>query len=350
MNAIERLLREQASPAVLRRHGLDGRMITVLITPRFVTSRHVVAMMYPEGSGRPTLVVKVPRRPGDTSGVRREADMLARVAAAGLPEPVGVPELVGLLDTGDYTALVQTVMQGVPLDPPRVQRDFDRALAAGLAFVSSLPVTRSAEENDGWFGRTVERNLHRFAEQVPLQGVNARLVDRTLSFLEPLRTTPLPAVIAHGDLSHPNLFVGSADQLQVIDWERATTEGLPGQDLVFYLSYIGESRRDAYSRPEQLRVYDQTFAAPHGWGRAVLRQHLQSRGVPPQLLGHVVVATWALSASTLLERLVPDVVGDASANGLRSPSADQLQAAAEQDRDVALWRHALDTAESLFDG
>ncbi|TDK24087.1 hypothetical protein E2F48_15020 [Arthrobacter crusticola] len=60
-----------------------GAGATVLLTPQFVLSRHVVALVFAVGSTRPVLVMKVPRCPGDNEGVRRETDMLRRLGAAG---------------------------------------------------------------------------------------------------------------------------------------------------------------------------------------------------------------------------------------------------------------------------
>jgi Phosphotransferase enzyme family len=328
---------------VLRRHraalGLDERrlqgMRASVLTPRFTTSRHVVGMVS-GAHGRPELVVKVPRRPGDDSGTKREAYVLGLLAGSG----VGAPGLVGLVEHEERAVLVETVVQGVELDPARVRRDPEAAVAAGVAFVAALPVTRPAEANAGWYERTVERPLRSLVELVGDDGGDvAALVERTHAVLAPLRDVPLPAVLEHADLSHPNLFLAEDGSLQVIDWERADEHGVPGHDLVFLLAHLGEARRGAWTREGQREAFDATFVGPDAWGRPLLTDHLSARGVDPALLPQLVVTAWARSSATLVERLVPAGLPPAADGG--RPTPEQLRAAVAGDRDVALWRHAL---------
>jgi hypothetical protein len=213
---------------------------------------------------------------------------------------------------------------------------------AGAAFVRGLPVVRTADDNADWYAAALVEPLQALADLVPLGGETARLCARTHAVLGPLRDAALPAVFEHGDLSDPNLFIGEDGALQVIDWERATTAGVPGHDLVFFLQFVAEAARGATTRPEQLAAFDEAFTGPGAWTRPVLLDHLAARGVDPELLPLVVVATWARTAATLVPRLVPEPgAGGAAA----APSPQALATAVAQDRDVALWRHALTRLE-----
>lgn len=53
--------------------------------------------------------------------------------------------------------------------------------------------------------------------------------------LETLGAIRVRPAIRHGDLTRPNLRVGSDGALQAHDWERGTMQGLPGIDLVHFL-------------------------------------------------------------------------------------------------------------------
>jgi streptomycin 6-kinase len=331
----ERLVHDAIGPELLQRYGLDRSLSLILVTPRFPTSRHVVGMVYPAASPDPRLAVKIPRRPGDNSGVRREAEVLRVLADAETGVNLAVPEVAALLERQGHLVLVETAVPGAPLDPLRVQEDPLSAVRAGLDFICRLPVTRSASSDDGdWFAEVVEAPLRRFEQYVPGALVDSdSLVGRTRRRLSRLQGARMSRVLEHGDLSHPNLFLDRDGSLKVIDWERSTADGLPGLDLVFFLQYLAESQASAYERADQLEVFRRTFVGTTAWGRRLLESHLAWRGLDPNLAPEVLLATWARTASTLVDRLLPD--------GARAVSSTELAATVAQDRDVALWRCAL---------
>jgi hypothetical protein len=332
VNFIDSVLREHCTEWDLGGFGLGAEWTTVMVTPQFTTSRHVVGLVFPAGTSQPRLVVKVPRCPGDNEGVQREADMLRQLSTLSGGQVEGIPHIVATLDVGEHTVLVETALTGAPLDPYRVAGDLAGAVALGADFVAALPCTRPGPDNRGWYERTVERPLEALASLLPGDAEVSALVQRTHELLRPLRTSTLPAVFEHADLSHPNLLVQSNGRLQVMDWERSSLFGVPGHDLVFYLQYLSESSDMAFMRVAQLAAFDKAFG-PGGWALEPLREHLVLRNVDPELLPLLVIATWARSASTLAYRLASEDVP--------VPGSAQLRAAVLQDRDFWLWRHVV---------
>lgn len=349
---IDSVLRDHYDEWGLAEFGLGREWTTVFITPQFTTSRHVVALVFAPGARQPALVVKVPRCPGDNEGVLREADMLWQLGVLSGDQVEGVPRVVAALDLDGHTVLVETPLTGPPLDPDRVAEDLPIAVALGVDFIDSLPCTRPAASNQGWYDRTLERPLEALALLLPGESEVAELILRTHELLQPLRSAALPAVFEHADLSHPNLLIGPAGRLQVMDWERASAYGLPGHDLTFYLQYLSESSEQAFERGAQLAAFDTAFG-PCGWAREPLRQHLLRRDIDPGLLPLLVLATWARSAATLAYRLAAEDGGpSAQREGQRETQPADQPAAVEPrgradvrravlgDRDFWLWRHA----------
>ena len=333
MNYIDQIIADHYQELGLAELGVPRTWTTLLLTPQFVTSRHVVALIFVDGSARPSLVVKVPRQPGDNSSVRKEADVLLELKSLGVGSRQGAPEVVGVLDVGGQTVLIETAVGGDLLEPRLVVEDFDRAVHAGMDFVAGLPCTRPIPDNPGWYDRTVSAPLAALASLFPGQTEVADLVDRTHGVLEPLRTEQLPAVVEHGDLSYQNLFLQPDGRLQVVDWERSRLDGLPAHDLIFYLQYVGQSREQALSsRQLQLKAFNNAFS-PGGWAVSSVAEHLRLRGVDTELLPYLVIATWARSAATLAYRL--------SGEGTHGGAPGHLQAAVTADRDYWLWRHAV---------
>lgn len=339
MRFIEDALRQHQEEFSLGRYGFGPGSSTVLITPHFVTSRHVVALVFPAGSRQPCLVVKVPRRPGDNEGVRREAEMLRNLWTASRGLVPRTPYVVGFVDNDDLCLLVETALTGQPLDPLRVSRDLDGAMLAGADFVASLPVTRSAADNVDWYERKIGQPLRSLRQLVGENAEVALLVEKTHNLLLPLKTQEIPAVFEHGDLSHPNVFVRPDGKLQVADWERASPDGLPGHDYIFYLQYLSECMERAYTRPEQLLAFDRAFTRG-GWARKSLAAHLVARTLDPDLIPLLLILTWARSAATLVDRLA----AERAAGG----EPKFILRALLEDRDFWLWRHVVVSSESLY--
>jgi len=329
---IDRFLTERYDELELGKYGIGRHWESVLLTPRFVTSRHVVALVFAAGATEPSLVVKVPRQPGENDSVRHEADVLRQLSTGAAAVTIGVPQVVTVRDVGAHTVLVETAVTGAPLDPRLVAADLPGAISAGTAFVDALPCTQAAARNDGWYDRTIRHPLEALTCLVSREPETMALVERTHEILAPLCHVQLPAVVEHGDLSHPNLFLKPQAGLQVVDWERARTDGVPGHDLVFYFQYLSESNEQAFDRGSQLAAFEKAFG-PGGWALAPLAGHLDLRGVDGALLPLLVIATWARSAATLAYRLE----GQAGA----AYGTEKLRQAVASDRDFWLWRHAV---------
>ncbi|TLM73758.1 aminoglycoside phosphotransferase family protein [Pseudarthrobacter sp. NamB4] len=333
MKYIDQILRENFRDLDLEQVGLKGRWDILLLTPQFVTSRHVVALIFARGAQVPALVVKIPRQPGDNESVRKEADVLLQLKALGVGSEQGAPEVVGVLNVGGQTVLVETAVVGNLLEPQRVVENFPLAVAAGMKFVAAMPCTRTVPENTDWYERTIAGPLSELASLLPRDAEVAELIDRTHEVLEPLRSKQLPAVVEHGDLSYHNLFLQPNGRLQVVDWERSRLDGLPAHDLIFYLQYIGQSQENALaSRRLQLRAFENAFS-PGGWAVGPVAEHLRLRNVERDLLPYLVIATWARSTASMTYRLA----GQAEHEG----EAGNLRTAVTSDRDYWLWRHAV---------
>ena len=300
----------------------------VLVTPWFEASRHVIAITFRQGM--PAYVAKMPRRPGDDSGIRREAASLRWLAVTSPAAAARAPRVVAPPTAGS-SVLVERLLSGTALGPERVRADPARAVRIGMALVDIMPVTGTSRGDAGWYDRLLGAPLDRFRRDAPAEVSAGELVARTHERLRPLRdASDLPLVFEHGDLGHPNLVVRPSGCLGAVDWERSDPRGLPAHDAVFFLTYVAEALHDAVAVPDRLRAFDDGFLGAHAWARQAVAAHLDRRGVDRAVLPPLVLACWARSACGLLERLT----GRAAGRGSRGDAAVILD-----DRDVALWRH-----------
>ena len=304
---------------------------TVLITPRYSTSRHVIAAVLGEG-GRPQVVVKVPRLAGDSGAVEREARSIAALVDSGAPAQHLAPEVLAFPKVGDRRWLVETAVRGEPLGRRLLRADRRRSVASVVRWLGDLPVAGcTSPGDDGRHERLLLAPLRLLAEA--LAGTEDQaLVPRTVEEVEPLRAASLPVVFEHGDLSHPNLVRQQDGRLVVVDWELAEPAGLPAQDLIFFLAFAAASVDRAADVPAQVRAFAAAVLTRGGWGREELELDAARLGYDPGLLRPLLIACWARQAAHLLVR----TLGTAGPTPSREV-VDHLRAG----RLMAIWRDAV---------
>lgn len=226
------------SPAPLRvaaEDGDDPRGTLTLLTPRFGSSRHVIALIV-DARGR-QLVVKTPRVPGDDGQLRLEADGLTSIAGQ---RPLR-PMLVADGERFGQRWLVQTRVVGEPLSRRHVARHPERWLTAARAWLDDMPVEgRSTPDDDGRSDRLIRPALDVVSACSDHEPALRRLVADASSAFEQVRSTPLPVVAEHGDFRPPNLIISGPDAIGAVDWELAERSGLPLHDLVFFHAFAAE--------------------------------------------------------------------------------------------------------------
>lgn len=278
---------------VLATEGLR-RPSWILLTPRFAASAHVVLLLLADG--HPTLVAKLARLPDD-DGPEREARTLRDAHAAGV-EPGTAPEVVHAGRIGGHSALVERALRGRALDRSRIRGDPARWVAAVASWIGRIPTTGLLDP-DAYDARLREGIARLHAE--PGGPVPRALVEATLASLAPLREAGVPLVFEHGDLGHPNLLELRNGRIGALDWELARPDGLPLNDLVFFLGYVALAMEGDAADPFEsfLRV----LAEPR-WGASdALRAEATRRAVDTDLLPALVIACWARATMSLADRL-----------------------------------------------
>jgi len=340
-SALDRPLSSDPMTAAL---GGEERASQLLVTPWFEASRHVLCL-YMDGRGSLTAVAKMPRRPGDIDGIRHEAEVLRTLART--EALAGHLPVVLELSMGAKPYLLETALRGRAADPGTVRAHGDGIVDAGLDFLARLPTTSSTTSDATWFTRLIEEPLSDIAARVALPSMPA-LVQETLARLEPLRQRSLPLVAEHGDLSHPNLMLDKRGQLLAVDWERSNLRGIPGHDLFFLLQYVAEARHDTFERVGQLAAFDDAFVGPTGWARPWLQRYAAGLGLSAEILPALLLATWARSSAGLATRVAAQTKGGVTALGGPIQRSDTLAIAFAEDRDHALWSHALKRFDELL--
>ncbi len=334
MNTVLAFLQEHRARLALARYGVPERLASVVLTPRFAASRHVIVLLLPAGRAEPVLVAKLPRLAGDGAALAHEADVLRTIQAARPGGLDSVPAVIAFEDVSGYPLLVETALAGPPLDRAAVRRDPARACALGVDWLADVATPSRGTLDDAAFARLVSDPLAAFADGFPLAREDEARLTATRDSAERLRGAGLPLVLEHGDLSHPNLILRAGGGLGVVDWELAQLAGLPAHDLVFFLTYIAFARQDARTTAAQIAAFRSAFFGRDAWARPYVLEYAERLGLATEWLGPLFALCWARYTIRLWAR-VNAAEGAPAGNGERA-------AWLRDNRYYALWQYAIE--------
>jgi hypothetical protein len=324
---------------VARRLRIDGVRPggLLLLAPRYRASAHVVALaIAPDGTTE--RVAKLARLRDDTS-LAHEAAVLAALLRAGAaatagPRLVDAPGLATEIGSDPWPILVETGVEGEPLDPPAVQRDRRQAVAAIEAWLATLPVDPAGD-------RAVDLRTRFDAALAAVRRLDdgsadgrrlAGLAERTKPFVAKLAGASIPHVFEHGDAAHPNLLRQADGRIAAVDWERGEPDGLPLHDLTIALGYVAAAARGATAASDQAAAFQAAMTGDDPWAAAALDRDLARLGGDPDWRPSLVVMAWARSVAWLTDHLAD------------TTATSDLISWLAADRSVACWAAALDLA------
>ncbi len=281
-----------------REAGLSGPIL--LLTPGYRASAHVVGLVLDQEdpTGGPVGVIKAARTPDAGASVAREGMALQAVADS-LGNAGFAPRL---LKTDPHVLtpyLIETGVQGTPLDPASVRRDRDGAAASLAAFVRRLP--RRETRSDA--GSTLVAPALDVIAASAGPAADA-LVERSRTVVGAL-DVPLPRVTEHGDLAHPNLVRRADGALGAVDWERAERDGLPLHDLCVGLAYVAAAAAGATTAPAIAVALADALLGSDPWASPLVDAELAHRSVDPGLRNALLVAPWIRVVAWLARRTDP---------------------------------------------
>jgi aminoglycoside phosphotransferase len=336
MNTVLTFLTRNWQRLSLEQFGKPSNLATVALTPRFRASSHVIFFVLADGKRDPILVAKLPRLLGDNDRLDREVTNLHAAQRARATGFDSIPRVVAYEDYCDHRILIETALVGGPMNPLQVRRQTKRCLEATLAWLIDLDLATAnrCSDDDGWFARLAGNPLKQFKSVLPRSPEEDRLIDQTYELTVPYREQPIPLVLEHGDLSHPNIILTGKNSIGVVDWELAEPRGLPATDLFFFLTYIAFARRGARKNTDYLAAFHKAFFGQRAWARPYIVRYIEQMKLPPEMLTPLFVLCWSRYVIGLVLRLY-DFAG--SHRLLDNETIKWVRA----NRYYALWRHTI---------
>ncbi len=277
---------------------------TALVTGGSADVNKVVALVFPEGGRRPSLVVKFARIVEAIPGMKREAMVLTRLEQRPGKPIDGVPRL--LLEVPELSnALVETYVPGVAMTTQLTGKTFAELAAAATGWLSDLADGAAPSEPRTWWPRIAEPALERF-DRVHGRRADPALVRGTVERLRSLGA--LPVVPEHRDFAPWNLLVSEGGQLGVLDWESAEPDGLPFLDLVYFLAYLAFDLENAITSRRPVETYRSLLDARTtvgGVARECMSRYAAACALRDADLPALRLLTWLLHATSDARALEP---------------------------------------------
>lgn len=334
MNAAIAFLTAHWDRLGLHQFGAPTDFQSVLLTPRFQTSAHVISLIIAKKTGEPVLVTKAARNGGPDGALAREAANLRLVHAARPGGFDSIPRLIAHEEYRGTPLLLETAVAGRILKPSLVRQRPRQYAQAILDWITPLHVAtaqrngRAAHMSGHW-----SELMHQLANDHPLTDSDAQLVVRTRELIAPLTRASLPLVFEHGDLSAPNILIADTGALNVVDWELANPEGLPAHDLFFSLAFVAFSRAGATTESQYVEAFADAFFGAGAWARPYVERYAESLRLDRDLLPALFVACWSTYVARRAERL--------AAASVNSGTPADRWARLKRNHYFALWSYAV---------
>jgi aminoglycoside phosphotransferase (APT) family kinase protein len=292
--------------AATRLHGGPASVLLLTGGPRSISK--IVGLVFAEPDPAPRLAVKLARTEDARRALEREADAL-RALERLRPTLPGVPRVVFERRDPEVPLLAETVVAGVPLFERIAPNTYAGLAMAGTQWLVHLagpprPVPRST-----WWPRFARPVVEQF--ELNFQSVvdeDRRAASRAVM----AAVGDLPVVFEHGDFAPWNLFIDERDGLGVLDWESSRSEGLPGLDILYFLTYHSFFLEGAVESPASRAAYRACFDPSTPTGRvsaACLDRYASAVGVPHGSWAGLRLLLWMQKSAYEHRRLLEDAGG-----------------------------------------
>jgi hypothetical protein len=221
----------------------------------------------------------------------------------------GVPRLLFRLDRPGFIALGETFLTGVPLGTLLGRHNYRELALKATRWLADLAGQATPLPRATWWHRLVESVLVDFdASFDPV--VDPAMLRETRAILATLGDMPI--VCEQRDFSPWNILLTPDGSLAVLDWESAELQGLPGMDLIYFLSYLAFFL-DGAMESGHCRGSYRTAMNPSTLTGSVTQECLSlycdQLGLEPGALNPIRLLVWLLHSRSEYQHMTADAGG-----------------------------------------
>lgn len=290
----------------------------LLLTPGLRSNNKAVMLGFDPQHIEPQVALKYARVREAIPALRNERDNLDALTARLHGALRGVPRVLSYQERGATAALGETVLVGTPLFRALSRETFEPLARQAtrwlieLARVSAIPTAESDFQKR--IGEPVYTDFVKNFGAV----ADPALIQRTGEMLAKLK--PGAMIFEQRDFSPWNVLLDSAKKLIVLDWESAEPHGVPGLDLIYFLTYLAFFQNNASRTGDFVEAYRALLDPGTFFGRVFAEctaLYAAQVGMDSADWRVLRVLTWMLHARSEYARLCADADGVPEAEVLR---------------------------------
>lgn len=295
---------EEFLPLWFDRNGGTAQPSTqLLLTGGQRSVNKVVSQVFLGNQAEPQLVVKQARVPESQPALLREAQILQTIQhgrAAGLS---GVPQVRFCHQSPGLLAVGESVLRGEPIWTKMNSANYRQLALQATEWLVALAGEAPPRPPAEWWARLVAPPFQEFQQHfAPV--ITPKQVRATYDQLQQL--SALPLICEHRDFSPWNVLLAAPDKLAVLDWESAELQGLPGLDLIYFLTYLTFFRDGAMASQrfvESYRAMLQPETATGAVFQECMAYYARQLRLDPNSLQRLRLLVWLIHARSEYQRL-----------------------------------------------
>ena len=276
------------------------RLSPVLQTGGRRSINKVIGLVF-DRDRRLAAAVKIARVPDAAAGLAREAETLDAVHA--MPRrPGGIPRVLFCCRRSEVVAVGESALCGVPISDVLARTPYRDLATAATDWLTRLALASRAAPA-GWAEVSASALRHFDTAYGAATGPGLQAAVRHRLAEAPA----LPTVCEHRDFSPWNVCIDRDDSLSVFDWESSVRRGVPGLDLIYFLSYLAWYSEPA-SRPggpSYRAAWDESTSI----GRVnvgCLMRYARAVGIDPSAFHSLRLLTWLVHSRSEYLALAAD--------------------------------------------
>jgi hypothetical protein len=252
---------------------------------------------------KPRLVVKHARVAESIPALVREAQNLERIASLDAGDRLNVPRLLFLECSQEAATVGETVVSGDPLYTHLREENYRSWALEATRWLRQLVKPEIVVPRNEWWGRVVEPALDAF-DRKHASELGAGIIDRIQHRLYPLQSLPL--AFEHRDFSPWNVLVTESGQLAALDWEGGEPDGIPGLDLIYFLTFLAFFKdgametgrfRQAYRAAQDIHSFTGSIQ------KECFRIYFNGLGLDPGIARPLSTLAWTIHSLSVFPRL-----------------------------------------------
>ncbi|MEW6144368.1 MAG: aminoglycoside phosphotransferase family protein [Thermodesulfobacteriota bacterium] len=280
----------------------SAELSTMIISGGMHRLNKVVLVVFSGDSPKPSFIVKIPRTGDSESALVGEAGTLRALTdehkfTNGIPRVLYSDHRLGFFSVGE------TYIDGRFLGEVRDVNKLPGYAKKLTDWLIDLAKKTAARMPVDWRNAHISPLAEVLDRAMP-DPTDRNIVDKAVDTIKSLE---IPAFVCeHRDFAPWNILLTADGQFGVLDWESSRMDGIPGLDLIYFLTYLCIYIEEAWTTEKALECYKKMLDSDTYLGRMCrdsFNSYANEVGLSPQSYKPLRIMTWATHLASVSSRL-----------------------------------------------